>query len=200
VQIGQAVAVRLNRSMDTSLGSGIGQHVEQDRSCVADQAIGPTRNDAGSHNARKGVHPQPAEAAGQKQPDDDQHRHGGVRHDVNDSGAHVVVALRAVIVVIVFAEGKVTYLLPYRVDHADMDFESVRLGNVLAGFQIVAPVSHKKHMRVAAWPNGRDGQLVRLIDASKRTRKRGGTPSSNIPTTRLSLPVAMRCSSSWPWS
>ena len=36
VKIGQSIAVRLNGLADTALRNRIGQHVEQDRSCVAD--------------------------------------------------------------------------------------------------------------------------------------------------------------------
>jgi hypothetical protein len=81
---------------------------------------------------------------------------------VNDGGAHVVVAVRAVIV---FGKGKVMCLLACCAGHSDADFKGVRLGDFLGGFQILAPVGQKEHMRIAAWPHRRDGQVVRLIHA-----------------------------------
>ena len=43
-------------------------------------------------DAGERVHPEPAKGAGEQQANDDENRHGGVGDDVNDGGAHIVVA------------------------------------------------------------------------------------------------------------
>ena len=82
----------------------IGVHVEQDGAGVADQAEGPTGDDAGTDDAGERVHPEPAERAGEQQADDHQHRNGGVGDDVDHGGAHVVVAMRRAVRVLVLFE------------------------------------------------------------------------------------------------
>ena len=92
MEIGERVAVALNRLAQIVRHAPVGVHVEQDRSGVADQAIGPTRDHAGADDSGQRVHPEPAERAGEQQSDNDQHRNRRVGDHVDDGGAHVVVA------------------------------------------------------------------------------------------------------------
>ena len=95
MEIGERVAVALDRLPQAVRHAPIRVHVEQDRPGVADQAKRPTGDHAGSDDARERVHPEPAERTGEQQADNHQHRYRGVGDHVDDRGPHVVVALRA---------------------------------------------------------------------------------------------------------
>jgi hypothetical protein len=107
VQVDHAVPGRPHGVPDSLLDPPIGVHVQQDSASVPDEAVRPARDDARAYDARKRVHPQPAEGTRQEQADDDQHRHCRVRHHVDDRGSHVVVAVRGavgVVIVVMFVE------------------------------------------------------------------------------------------------
>ena len=81
-----------------------GVHTEQDGAGVANETISPGGDDDGTAKTDDRVHPRPAKEATKKQPDDDQHRNPRIRQDMNDGGAHVVVARRCTVCVLVISE------------------------------------------------------------------------------------------------
>ncbi len=106
MHIDQRVAVALDRRAQSRGQPRVRVHVEQHRAGVADQAGRPTDDDAGADQAGERVHPQPAEAAGQQQADDDQDRHRRVGHDVHHRRAQIVVAMDGIMGVAVIGLGE----------------------------------------------------------------------------------------------
>ncbi len=99
MQVGDLVALGLDRLADFLGHARIRRPVEQDAAGVAQQSDRPVGDDDRADEAGQRVHPEPAERARQQQSDDHQHRDGGVGHHVNDGGPHIVVAvMRAVAV------------------------------------------------------------------------------------------------------
>ena len=81
--------------------SGLGVHVEQDRTFVADEAVGP----AGDHqraDQRRPAGPSRASPASapSHEADDHEHRHRRVGQHVDNGAAHVVVAMVRVVAVV----------------------------------------------------------------------------------------------------
>ena len=82
VQIVEPVAVYLDGLAQLVCELWVGVYVEQDRSGVADQSVGPARNDASADNTRQRVHPEPAERPGENEADNHENRNCRIRHDV----------------------------------------------------------------------------------------------------------------------
>ena len=153
----------------------VGGHVQQDGAGVADQAEGPAGDDAGADDAGERVHPQPAEGAGEQQADDHQHRDGGVGHDVDDGGAHVVVAMRGAVRVLRVRQRRRVSSPRWRPHREGMGF-----GDFVDRFKKAGARGKAK-----TWlaPSGRMVSMVPAASARRsvpRRRKRGGTPSSKI--------------------
>jgi hypothetical protein len=93
VQIGHAVALRLDSAADLPSDLLVGVHVEQAGGSVADEAVAPAGDNAGANDAGERVHLEPAEDAGQGQTNNDEYRDGGIGHHVDNGGAQVVIML-----------------------------------------------------------------------------------------------------------
>ena len=61
VQVRDSVAVNLQSLANYALGVPVGNHVEQHPPRIANQPIGPGRDDAGADEADHGVDPWPSE-------------------------------------------------------------------------------------------------------------------------------------------
>ena len=77
-------------------------HVEQDSSSVAYQAVRPTSDHRGSNDTGKGIHPEPAKVPSKQQADDHEYGHCSIGYDVNHRSAHIVVAVRRAMRMFVF--------------------------------------------------------------------------------------------------
>ena len=155
VQVGEPVALVLHDAPHPVCHAAVRIHVEQDGTRVPHEAVCPGRDHARAHDARERVHPKPAERTGQQQADDDQHGDGGIRHNVDQGGPHVVVAVsRAVRVVAVsmFLEGD------RRGRAADQDVydELVRFRDLLETLQVAAAVHHGEGLAAAIRPHRLD--------------------------------------------
>lgn len=93
VQVGDAVALALDHALDLLGHVGVGHAVEQDGAGVADESDRPACDHKRTNEAGQRVHPEPAERPRQDQAHNDEHRDGGIGHDVNDRSPHVVVAM-----------------------------------------------------------------------------------------------------------
>ena len=68
MEIGELVALALNGLAQIVRHMPVRIHVEQDRAGVPDQAVRPAGDDDSADDARKRVHPEPAEGAGEHKP------------------------------------------------------------------------------------------------------------------------------------
>ena len=134
--------------------AAVGIHVEQDRAGVADQRVGPGGDDDRADDADERVHEGPAEIPSEREPDDDQERNRRVGQHVNDGGAHVVVAVRGGVRVLVFGELDVVDLAASE-RHARG--ERVRLRDLVERFQVAAARGHGEGLACAARAHRLDG-------------------------------------------
>ena len=107
-----------------------------------EQAVRPACDDASADNAREWIHPQPTKGAGEQQAHDHQHGHSRIGRDVDHGGAHVVVAIRRSVRVLVLFEDDGIILLA----DPHMRRERVRLGNFFNRFQIAALIVHREKL------------------------------------------------------
>ena len=158
----------IRRSFAASVRSGL--HVEQNGAGVADQSVGPACDHAGTNDAHQRVDPEPAEGAGEQQAQDDEHGDGGVREDVNDRGAHVVVAphisMRVVVVVPMVVAVRMAVLMIMVV------FVVVRVAVVMVGMMLGVAVT------TAEQPRARDidreaenGDRDRFVEMDRNRNK-----------------------------
>src|ERR1700722_19758221 len=150
VEIGELVAITLNGLSQFARHAPVGVHVEQDRPGVADQAIGPTGDDASPDDAGERGHPEPATGARKQQAEDDKHRHRSVGNDVNHGCAHVVVARRRSLRIFVLFKGERIGVL------SDLHIcgEGVRLRNLGDRLYIAALIPHRENLPRAVRPDG----------------------------------------------
>ena len=132
-------------------------------------------------------------------------RHGGVGHDVNDGGAHVVVAVMPAIAMLVLFERKLAFMRLARLHQANPGDEGVRFRNLVAGFQVHSAIHERASIDVATQLLLPSGRVVSMLSsaapgnapAAVLTRKRGGTLSSNTSMSSVRRPSAIwRISSS----
>ena len=185
----------------------VGIYVEQDRAGVADQAVGPACDDERTDDAGERVHPEPAKSAGEQQAYDDENRHRGVGEDVDDGGAHIIVAMRGFLAMFVLDEiHGVTFAA-----NVQMRRESVRFWNFLDRLHIAAAIHHCESLPGAIRPRGFnfDGprsQNLAPIGAEPEARRRavleyfeGDAAGSGRDVTRLVMVVAFaRPPCPWP--
>ena len=107
VQISQLITIGLDHGAHALCHAPVRVHVEQDRTGIPDQAVRPASDDGGTDNARQRVHPEPAKRADEHQARDHKHGHCGIGHDVDNGGAHVVVAPSGVVGMLVLFENDV---------------------------------------------------------------------------------------------
>ena len=93
MQVGNPVAIALNYSSDFFHHTRIRGTVEQNAAGVPQQSERPVRDHNRTNETGKRVHPKPTERPSQKKSDDHQYRNGGIGCNVDDRGAHVVVAM-----------------------------------------------------------------------------------------------------------
>src|SRR5579863_6982629 len=126
MQVGDLVALAFDCPLHL-LGHGTVRHaIEQDGAGIADEPDRPARDDERADKACQRVHPDPAELARQQQADDHQHRDRSVSRDMDDGGAHIVVAvmrfmsgvlgviLSVIVVVIIFVRMIMVVSMPMR--------------------------------------------------------------------------------------
>src|SRR5271169_4762436 len=157
MKVGEFITFAFDRLADIVAHMAVRVHIEQDRTRVAGQPVRPTGDDARADDARERVHPGPAKSAGQDQADDDQHRYGGVGDDVNSGSAHVVVASRRAVCVLMFLKNDG---VGSPVD-SDIGVESVRLRNFIDGFQKVAAIDERKELPRSVRSHGFNGHSRR---------------------------------------
>ncbi len=104
VQISDLIAVALDRAAQIVSHRAIRVQVEQHRARVADEADRPVRDGQRADNADRGVHPRPAEQPSKGKADNDGDRNGRVSCHMDDCGAHVVVARRRAMRMLVLPE------------------------------------------------------------------------------------------------
>src|SRR5208282_193365 len=96
------------------------------------------------------VHPEPAKRAGEQQPHDDENRYGGVSDDLDNGGAHIVVAMRGFLAM--FVLDKIhggTFAA-----NVQMRRESVRFWNFLNGLHIAVAIHHGESLPSAVRSHG----------------------------------------------
>src|SRR5215469_2529978 len=96
MQVGQAVAVVLDRRPHAFGHAAIGRHVEQDRAGIANKRIGPGRDYDRADETNGRIHPDPAEQAAECQPDNHEYGHGSVGKNMHDGRAQIIVPVRCV--------------------------------------------------------------------------------------------------------
>src|SRR6202034_2688647 len=100
------------------------------------QRVGPGGNDDSPDKADGRVHEGPAEIPAERKPDDDQRRYRRIRQNMDDGGAHIVVALRLAMGVLVLGKLDVVDFAAAIERHAYP--ENVRLGDFFERFEIAA--------------------------------------------------------------
>lgn len=157
VKIGGQVAIALDDGAYSSFHAPVGIHVEQDSSSVADESDRPTRGDTSADYTGDWVHPEPAKGAREQQAANNKNRYGGVGDNVNERGAHVVVARgRLVGMFVLFEDDRIRTFSDLHIRR-----EFVRLGNLRDRLQIVAVVSHDERLPCAIEANGFDPVMFR---------------------------------------
>ena len=144
MQIGELIAVTLDRCTHLCTQVLIRVHVEQNPPRIAHQAERPVRDDERTDNTRQRVHPQPAERARQNQARNGHDRHHSVGHHVNIGRANVVITKRAAsgavvrrVLVCVLLKGYIVGAI----DKLERSGECVGFRNLLHGFPVGATIS-----------------------------------------------------------
>ena len=134
VQIGDPVAFAFHDRAHLLDHARIGGAIEQDTTSISQQPDRPIGDDKCADQTGERIHPKPTEGTGQQKSNDNQNGNGRIRHDMNDRGAHVVVAVVRTMVspVIVLLEFQPTLMLLGIVREADLGHKSMRFGNFLA--------------------------------------------------------------------
>ena len=137
MQVGDLIALGFDESRTLSAMRGSGVRSSRmppvSRNSPTDQLAmtsAPTMPASGS------IQSQP-NARASSRPDDHQHRDRGIGHDVNDGGAHIVVAvMRAgAMLVVVLLEFQLAFVRLARLHQANPGEEGVRLRNFVARFE-----------------------------------------------------------------
>lgn len=97
MEIVQTIPFRLDSFLKIGRHMPVRCHVEEDGASIPDQSIRPAGNDAGASDTGEWVHPEPTQRACKHQTRNDQDRNSGIRHDMDDCGPHIVVAVSMVV-------------------------------------------------------------------------------------------------------
>src|SRR3984957_2533910 len=152
MKIGNPVAIPFDSLPEVIGHPPIRIHIEEDRSGVADQAKRPAGDYASAGDACRGVHPKPPKSSGEQQADDDEYRYSGICHHMDHGSAHIVIAVRLAMCVLMLFEDHRMFIA----GNSYMRHESMRLRNFLYGFEIPPTIGKAKLLTSTVRPNSFD--------------------------------------------
>ena len=93
MEIGDSVSVNFHELANLALRTVIRNDVYQHGACVADEAVSPACDHAGSNETDDRIDPYPIEGAGGKEAPDGEHRCRGIGKHMHIGGSKIVVAV-----------------------------------------------------------------------------------------------------------
>ena len=161
MQIGHPISIALDRLPDLIRHARVRVAVQQDATCVPQQAERPVRNNDRADQTGERIHPKPSEGSREKKSDDHQHRNCGIGRDMDDRSPHIVISMMGTPrrFVSVLFKALFEFLELIVMLHTKLDHELMRFGNLLERLQISLAISECECLPAASRSYGFNGDV-----------------------------------------